>query len=108
MRILLSADRIRSAISGARTEKEIELSLRRHKIRFSYDTSAGFLAYRIPVRSGSVLVYRTCSRSAPFAVCSARPDPRSGSVPGRSGPVLRPSAAPAGYPLPVPRFTWDD
>ena len=108
MRILLTSDRIRSAISGARNEKEIETSLRRHKIRYSYDTSSGFLSFRIPCRSGAVLVYRTCSRSAPFAVCSARPEPHSGSVPGRSGPVLRPSAAPAGYPLPVPLFTWDD
>lgn len=71
MNILITAARVRSAISGARTEKDIELSLRLHKIRFSYDTSAGFLAFRIPCRSGPVLVYRTCSRSAPFAVCPA-------------------------------------
>ena len=89
MKMLLTADRIRSAIAGARTEKDVELSLRRHRIRFAYDTRAGFLAFRIPARSGPVLVYRTCSRSAPFAVRSA-------------------AAAPAGYPFPVPVFTWDD
>jgi len=73
MKLLLTADRIRSVIDDVMTEKDLELSLRRHKIRFSYDTSAGFLAFRIPVRSGTVLVYRTCSRSAPFQVRSAAP-----------------------------------
>lgn len=87
MKMLLTADRIRSALAGARTEKDVENSLRAHKIRFAYDTSAGYLAFRIPARSGAVLVYRTCSRSAPFMVRSA---------------------APAGYPFPLPRWTWDD
>lgn len=73
MKLLLTADRIRAIVSGARTEKDIELLLRSHKIRFSYDTSAGFLAFRIPARSGPVLVYRTCSRSAPVMVRSAAP-----------------------------------
>lgn len=73
MKLLLSAGRIRDLVSDVRTEKDLELSLRRHKIRFSYDTSAGFLTFRIPVRSGTVLVYRTCSRSAPFQVRSAAP-----------------------------------
>lgn len=87
MKMLLTADRIRAVVADARTEKDIELSLRSHKIKFSYDTSAGFMAFRIPARSGTVLVYRTCSRSAPFAVrCSA----------------------PAVYPYTLPRFAWDD
>ena len=73
MKLLLTADRIRSVIADARTEKDIELSLRSHKIKFSYDTGAGFLAFRIPARSGTVLVYRTCSRSAPFVVRAAAP-----------------------------------
>ena len=87
MKMLLTADRIRAVVADARTEKDIELSLRSHKIKFSYDTSAGFMAFRIPARSGSVLVYRTCSRSAPFAVRAA---------------------APAVYPYTLPRFAWDD
>ena len=87
MKMLLTADRVRSALDGARSEKDIVKSLRRHKIRFSYDTRSGFTAFRIPARSGSILVYRTCSRSAPFAVRSA---------------------APADYPYPIPRWTWDD
>lgn len=73
MKILLTVSRIRSVIADARTEKDIEISLRRHQIRFAYDTSPGFLAIRIPSRSGSVLVYRTASRSAPFAVRPASP-----------------------------------
>ena len=73
MKMLLTPARIRSALDGARTEKDVELSLRAHKIRFSYDTRAGFLAFRIPARSGAVMVYRTASRSVPFAVRAAAP-----------------------------------
>lgn len=89
MKLLLTADRVRAMVTGARTEKDIELLLRSHKVKFSYDTGAGFLAFRIPARSGTVLVYRTCSRSAPFTVRAAAP-------------------APAGYPYKLPRFAWDD
>lgn len=87
MKMLMTSARIRTAIEGARTEKDIEKALRRHKIRYTYDTRAGFLAIRIAARTGPVLIYRTCSRSAPFAVRSA---------------------APADYPYTLPRFTWDD
>lgn len=73
MKLLITAERIRSAIAGARTEKDIELLLRAHKIKYRYDTSAGYTAIKIPARSGAVLVYRTCSRSAPFMVRSAAP-----------------------------------
>lgn len=73
MKILVNAARVRSAINGARTEKDVELLLRAHKIRFSYDTAAGFLSFRIPARSGAVMVYRTASRSAPFVVRAAAP-----------------------------------
>lgn len=73
MKMLLTADRVRAIVADARTEKDVELSLRSHKIRFSYDTGAGFLAFRIPARSGVVFVYRTASRSAPFMVRAAAP-----------------------------------
>lgn len=75
MKLLLTAARVRSALDGARTEKDVETALRAHKIRFTYDTSAGYTAFRIPARSGPVLVYRTCSRSAPFAVRTASAAP---------------------------------
>lgn len=74
MKMLLTVDRIRAIVADARTEKDIELSLRSHKIKFSYDTSAGCTAFRIPARSGAVLVYRTCSRSAPFRAIVAAPE----------------------------------
>ena len=87
MKTLLTAARIRSALDGARTEKDVELSLRAHKIRFSYDTGAGFLAFRIPARSGVILVYRTASRSAPFVVRSAAPVSAPPACIRSAGPV---------------------
>lgn len=90
MKLLLSADRIRSLAAAASTEKDLEKILHRHKIRFSWTTAPGYLCARVPCRSGSVLVYRTCSRSAPFQVRSAEP------------------VKAAGYPYPVPRFAFDD
>lgn len=87
MKMLLTADRIRSIIAGAINEKDIENALRAHKVRYSYTTAPGYLAIRVPVRSGAVLISRAPARSAP----------------------LRASMAPApGYPFPLPRFTWDD
>lgn len=87
MKMLLTASRVRSAIAGARTEKDIELSLRMHRIRYSYDTSAGMLAFRVPCRTGSVLIVRTASRSCPFRVL--QPVPVSVPLPV-SVPVLHP------------------
>lgn len=87
MKILLTPARIRSAIDGARTEKDVEMSLRAHKIRYTYDTSAGFLSFRIPARSGPILVYRTASRSAPFMVRSAAPAVAPAPVVRSAGPV---------------------
>ena len=74
MKLLLTADRLRSIAAAAGTEKELETLLRSHKIRFSWTTAPGYLAARVPCRSGSVLVYRTCSRSQPFQVRSRLPD----------------------------------
>lgn len=73
MKTLLTAGRIRSALDGVRTEKDVELLFRAHKIRYTYDTREGFLAFRVPVQSGSVLVYRTAARSAPFMVRAVAP-----------------------------------
>lgn len=89
MKLLLTPDRLRSIVAAAGTEKDLENILRRHGIRYTWTTSPGFLAARVPCRSGPVLVYRTCSRSAPFAIRSAAP-----------------AAAPAGYTL--PRLCLDD
>ena len=75
MRILTTSARIRSIISGAMTEKEIEQVLRVHRIPYSYSTNGGVLHIRVPVRSGAVRIIRTCSRSAPFQVRQAVPVP---------------------------------
>lgn len=72
-RMLLTSARLRSVINGVRTEKDLEISLRRHRIHFTWTTEPGYLAARVPLRSGPVLVYRTASRSAPFQVRSACP-----------------------------------
>lgn len=97
MKILLTADRVRAILTGARTEKDVENILRAHRIRFSWTTSPGFLAARVRVRSGSVLIIRTASRSAPFSV-------RFDSV---SVSVSTVSAFPVS-PFPVPRFRTFD
>lgn len=73
MKLLLTTARLRSVIDDVRTEKDLELSLRRHRIRFTWTTEPGYLAARVPLRSGPVLVYRTASRSAPFRIRSAAP-----------------------------------
>lgn len=89
MKLLLTAARLRSVIDGVRTEKDLEISLRLHRIRFTWTTEPGYLAARVPLRSGPVLVYRTASRSAPFQIRSASPS---------SAPSPVRSAAPAGAP----------
>ena len=107
MKLLLTADRLRSVIADARTEKDLELSLRLHRIRFTWTTEPGYLAAKVPLRSGAVLVYRSASRSAPFRIRSAAPAPVLCSAPVSS--AAAPAAgARSGYPFPVPRFSWDD
>ena len=68
---LVTVPRIRSVIDGARSEYEIADALRRHKIRFSFSTSTGFLHIRIRSGAGPILVYRTAGRSAPIVIRSA-------------------------------------
>lgn len=97
MKILLTADRVRSILTGARTEKDVEHILRAHRVRFSWTTSPGFLAARVPVRSGSVLIIRTASRSTPFSI-------RFDSVSGSVSPVSV-FQVPT---FPVPRFPVND
>ena len=68
MKIMLTPERIRSAIADARTESDAALALRRHRIRYGFSTEGGYTHIRIPVRSGIVRIYRTASRSAPLTV----------------------------------------
>ena len=46
MKLLLTADRLRSIAAAAGTEKELENLLHKHKIRFSWTTAPGYLAAR--------------------------------------------------------------
>ena len=105
MKLLLTVDRLRDIVSVAATERDLVKSLRRHKIRYTWTTDPGYLAARVICRSGPVLIYRSASRSAPFVI-------RSAAAPAVRLPVLSsvyaPLPAPAGYPYPVPRWTWDD
>lgn len=73
--IKLSPDKIRSVIADCKTEQDIVNSLRTKKIKYSFSTAPGFLSIRIPCRKGSIIIYRTCSRSAPFMVKSVSPVP---------------------------------
>ena len=85
--MFVSVSRLRSLISGCRTDPEVIAVLRSHKIRYSYTTETGSLSIKIPCRKGSVRIYRTCSRSAPFQVRQAVPVPNLYPVPV---PVLHP------------------
>lgn len=89
IRPLVTADRIRSILDGVGTEIDAALTLRRHRVRFSFSTAGGILHIRIPARTGTITVTRTASRTAPLRIAAA-------------GPV------PAPYPFHVPAWTWDD
>lgn len=85
--ILINSNRIRSIIADCKTEQEIILSLRSHKIKYTYTTETGFLSIRIPCKKGIIRIYKTCSRSAPF--------------------VVRSETA-SFYPFPLPVYSWND
>ena len=68
--IHITAEKIRSIMSGAKTEQDVSILLRSHKIRYFFTTETGFLSVRIPCRKGCVRIYRTASRSCPFVVRS--------------------------------------
>lgn len=73
--MFVSVSRLRSLIADCRTDPEVIAVLRYHKIRYSYTTETGSLSIKIPCQTGSVRIYRTCSRSAPFMVSAVTPSP---------------------------------
>ena len=75
MKILITANRVRSILQGLHTEKEAAETLRLHRIRYSYSTEGGYMHIRIPARSGILRVYRTASRTAPLIIAPAVPAP---------------------------------
>lgn len=66
--VMVSTERIRSIIAECKTEMDVVHVLRAHKIRYTFSTDTGILAVKVPCRKGSIRIYRTCSRSAPFMV----------------------------------------
>lgn len=66
--IHITTEKIRSVLAEAKTEQDISILLRSHKIKYSFTTETGFLSVRIPCRKGCVRVYRVASKSCPFVV----------------------------------------
>lgn len=66
--MLINSARVRFLISECKTEPEIIATLRRHKIRYTFAIDTGSLNIRIHCRKGFIRIYRTASRSFPFAV----------------------------------------
>lgn len=66
--ILVTTEKIRSVINGAKTEQDIIILLRSHKIKYYFTTETGYISIRIPCRKGCVRVSRVASRSCPFIV----------------------------------------
>lgn len=73
--MFVSVSRLRSLIADCRTNPDVISVLRSHKIRYSYTTETGTLSIKIQCRTGSVRIYRTCSRSAPYMVSTVSPSP---------------------------------
>ena len=89
MKTLLTAARLRAVIAGAMTEKDVAQALRAHRIRYNFTTAPGYLAIRVPLRSGAAYIVRTASRSAPLQVRPA-PAPDAWPVVAPVVPVLHP------------------
>lgn len=68
MKLLISAEKIRSLVSCCTSDMDVIAILRSHKIRYQYTTETGSLSIRIPCRKGTIRIIRTCSRSMPFQV----------------------------------------
>ena len=71
--MLTTSRRIRSIVSECRTEADVQIALRSHKIRYGFAVDTGFLSIVIPCLTGKVRVYRCASKSRPFNVVPVRP-----------------------------------
>ena len=71
--MLTTSRRIRSIVNGCRTEADVQMALRSHKIRYGFAVDTGYLSIVIPCLSGKVRVYRCASKSRPFNVMPVRP-----------------------------------
>lgn len=68
--MVISAERIKSIVSGCKTQPDIISALRMHKVKYMFTTETGFLSIRIPYKKGIIRIYKTCSVSCPFVVRS--------------------------------------
>lgn len=93
MAVQITADRVRSMIAGCRDEKQVLSALKAHKVKYrQVPYSEGYmLNLHIPCKTGTIRVYRSCSRRSPFIVQMLTPIHMIGS----GIPVFRPSV-PAG------------
>ena len=79
--VALSIKRVRSVVADCKTENDIALALRSHKIKYSFSTDHGFLQIRIPYRKGFIRIYRTCSKACPWFVSTVPSVPWFAPVP---------------------------
>ena len=73
----ITAERLRSMIAECKTEADVVRTLRSHRVKYYFTTETGYMSIKVPVRTGSVHIYRTCSRSAPLRMGSSSPLPYS-------------------------------
>lgn len=71
--IIITPSRVKAIVAECKTDADLVANLRHHKIRFGYTTESGFLSVVIPCSTGKVRVYKTASRTKPFAVIPAYP-----------------------------------
>ena len=92
MAIQLTADRVRSMISGCRSDQQVLSVLKKHKVSYKQAPfSEGYmLNLRIPCRTGVIRIYRCCSRRSPYVVQLLTPVMMTPS----GIPVFRPSIRP--------------
>lgn len=66
--IFPNVNRIRKIIGDAKTEQDISILLRSHKIKYHFTTETGYMSIRIPCCKGCVRVYRVNSKAHPFVI----------------------------------------
>ena len=75
MKQFITAARVRAIIAGAYSEKAITDALRAHRVRYSFSTTGGYFHIAVPARSGTIRIYRTACKNAPFSVHTAHRAP---------------------------------
>ena len=66
--IIITQNRVKTIITGCKTEMDIISALRAHKVKYSFSVETGIMNIAIPCKTGTVRIYRTFSHNAPFMV----------------------------------------